>query len=64
MKDHLPPVPLDNITVTITSIETSRPLDIFPNLVLCRVHTDQGIVGCGESYYLPEAIEAIIHEWA
>jgi galactonate dehydratase len=32
-------------------------------LVLCRVHTDIGLIGCGESYYIPEAVEAVIHDW-
>ena len=64
MKDHLPPVPLDDTAQKITAIETARPDDVFPHVLFCRIHTDQGIVGCGEGYYLPEAIEAVVHEWA
>ena len=63
MKNHLPPVPLDDVALKITAIETSCPVDIFPHALFCRIHTDQGIVGCGESYYLPAAIEAVIHDW-
>ena len=44
-------------------IETCRPKDLFPGLVLCRVHTDQGLIGCGESYYIPEAVQTVIHDW-
>ncbi len=35
----------------------------MPNLILVRVHTDEGLVGCGETYYTPHAIEALIHDW-
>lgn len=47
----------------ITSIETAIPANIMPNLVLVRVHTDDGLVGCGETYYTPQAIESLIHDW-
>ncbi len=47
----------------ITAIETVIPADIMPNLLLVRVHTDAGWVGCGETYYTPHAIEALIHDW-
>lgn len=47
----------------ITAIETTIPADIMPNLILVRVHTDDGQVGCGETYYTPHAIEALIHDW-
>ena len=63
MKNHLPPTPLHDTALTITAIETARSIDIFPGLLFCRVHTDQGIIGCGESYYIPEALEGVIHEW-
>ena len=46
----------------ITRIETCRNIS-NEGLLLCRIHTDEGIVGCGESYYLPGAVAAIIHEW-
>ena len=47
---------------TITKIETAIPAGIMPNLVLVRISTDEGQVGCGETYYTPHAIEALIHE--
>ena len=47
----------------ITSIETSIPSGIMPNLLLVRIHTDDGLVGCGETYYTPHAIASLIHDW-
>lgn len=47
----------------IVAIETAVPAAIMPNLILVRIHTDQGIIGCGETYYTPHAIEALIHDW-
>ena len=61
--NYLPPVPVPDAALRITRIETCLPKDLFPGLVLCRIHTDQGLVGCGESYYIPEAVEAVIHDW-
>ena len=47
----------------ITAIETSVPSTIMPNLILVRIHTDDGLIGCGETYYTPQAIEALVHDW-
>ncbi|MEY3204443.1 MAG: D-galactonate dehydratase [Planctomycetota bacterium] len=47
----------------ITAIETAIPRGIMSNLLLVRVHTDDGLVGCGETYYTPHAIAALIHDW-
>ena len=47
----------------ITAIETTIPSVIMPNLILVRVHTEDGLVGCGETYYTPHAIQALIHDW-
>ncbi|MFM7290694.1 MAG: mandelate racemase/muconate lactonizing enzyme family protein [Planctomycetia bacterium] len=47
----------------ITAIETAIPAGIMPNLLLVRIHTDDGLVGCGETYYTPHAIAALIHDW-
>jgi len=47
----------------ITAIETAIPQGIMSNLLLVRVHTDDGLVGCGETYYTPHAIAALIHDW-
>ena len=47
----------------ITAIETTIPAEIMPNLILVRVHTEDGFIGCGETYYTPHAIEGLIHDW-
>ena len=47
----------------ITAIETILPSDIMPNLLLLRIHTDDGLVGHGETYYTPHAIASLIHDW-
>jgi galactonate dehydratase len=47
----------------ITAIETAIPADVMPNLVLVRIHTEDGLVGCGETYYTPHAIDSLIHDW-
>lgn len=47
----------------ITAIETAIPAEVMPNLVLLRIHTDEGLIGCGETYYTPHAIQSLIHDW-
>jgi galactonate dehydratase len=47
--------------VKITSLETIR-LEEFANLLWLRVHTDEGLVGLGETFFLPETVEAYVHE--
>jgi len=47
--------------VKITSIETSR-LAEFANLVWVRLHTDEGLVGLGETFMGAAAVEAYLHE--
>jgi L-alanine-DL-glutamate epimerase-like enolase superfamily enzyme len=47
----------------ITAIETAIPHGIMSNLLLLRVHTDDGLIGCGETYYTPHAVAALIHDW-
>ncbi|MGB6455791.1 MAG: mandelate racemase/muconate lactonizing enzyme family protein [Streptosporangiaceae bacterium] len=32
------------------------------NLIWVRLHTDEGLVGLGETFYGPRAVEAVIHE--
>ncbi|MBX3012222.1 MAG: mandelate racemase/muconate lactonizing enzyme family protein [Caldilineaceae bacterium] len=34
----------------------------LPNNLWVRIHTDTGLVGLGETYYIPAAISAIIHD--
>jgi L-alanine-DL-glutamate epimerase-like enolase superfamily enzyme len=45
----------------ITGIETIR-LGEFPNLLWLQIHTDQGLIGLGETFFGPRAVEAYIHE--
>jgi L-alanine-DL-glutamate epimerase-like enolase superfamily enzyme len=47
--------------VKITSLETIR-LAEFANLVWVRLHTDEGIVGLGETFMGAAAVEAYLHE--
>ncbi len=47
----------------ITAIETIR-LGEFPNLLWVQVHTDEGLIGLGETFFGPAAVEAYIHESA
>lgn len=44
----------------ITAVETIRP-PFQPNLCILRVETDEGLVGLGEAYYSPEAVEVYLH---
>jgi len=45
----------------ITQVETLR-YPPQPNILWVRLHTDTGLVGLGETYYLPGAVESVIHE--
>jgi L-alanine-DL-glutamate epimerase-like enolase superfamily enzyme len=53
----------------ITAIETLIPHDIMGGLMLLRLQTDAGtvggepVIGHGESYYVPHAVAATIHDW-
>jgi galactonate dehydratase len=44
----------------VTAVETVR-VEEFPNLLWVQLHTDQGLVGLGETFYGPGAAEAHIH---
>ncbi len=44
----------------ITAIETVRSGE-FPNILWAEVHTDDGLVGLGETFYGPASAEAHIH---
>jgi galactonate dehydratase len=46
--------------VKITRIDTLR-LDEFPSLVHVLVHTDEGLVGLGETFFFADAVEAHVH---
>ncbi len=47
----------------ITQLETIR-LGEFPNIIWVRLHTDEGLVGLGETFMGAAAVEAYLHEWA
>lgn len=53
----------------IVAVETLIPHDIMPGLLLLRLHTDAGeisgepVVGHGETYYIPHAVAATLHDW-
>jgi len=40
----------------ITALETLR-LAEFSNLLWVRLHTDEGLIGLGETFFGPEAVE-------
>lgn len=46
----------------ITQLETFR-LGEFPNLLWARLHTDEGLVGLGETSFGAAAVEAHFHEF-
>lgn len=46
----------------VTAIETIR-LEEYPNLLWVHVHTDEGLVGLGESFYGAASAEAHIHDF-
>ena len=45
----------------VTAVETIR-LDEFPNICWLHVHTDEGLVGLGETFSGAKAVEAYVHE--
>jgi galactonate dehydratase len=49
--------------VQITAVETIV-VDEFPNLCYVRVHTDEDVVGLGETFFAAQAVSAWVHEVA
>ena len=47
----------------ISKIETLRWPE-HPNTLWVHVHTTDGLIGLGETYYIPGAVEAVIHDFA
>jgi galactonate dehydratase len=45
----------------ISALETIR-LGEFPNLLWLHIHTDEGLIGLGETFFGARAVEAQIHE--
>jgi galactonate dehydratase len=50
-----------NDTVKISGIETIRAAE-HPNCLWVQVHTDEGVIGLGETFFGARAVEAYIHE--
>lgn len=46
----------------ITTVETIR-LKEHPHLLWVQIHTDDGLVGLGETFYTPSVVAAAIHDW-
>jgi len=49
--------------VQVVQVETLR-LGEFPNILFVLVHTDEGLVGLGETFFGARAVEAYVHETA
>jgi L-alanine-DL-glutamate epimerase-like enolase superfamily enzyme len=49
--------------VKITQVETIRTTEL-PNILWVRLHTDEGLVGLGETFFVVETVETYIHEYA
>ena len=49
--------------VKITKIETIH-LGDYPHLLFVAVHTDEGLVGYGDTFYMTDAVRGYIHEFA
>lgn len=47
----------------IKRIETIRSA-AHPNILWLQLHTDDGLAGLGETFYIPGAVEAVIHDFA
>jgi galactonate dehydratase len=46
----------------ITALETLRTAEL-PNILWVHVHTDEGLVGLGETFFGAETVEAYLHEY-
>lgn len=55
--------PTSMTAMKLTSIETIRSPD-FPNLLWVHLRTSSGLLGLGETYYIPAAVESVIHDFA
>ncbi len=57
----MPPAVPTPPRLKVTALETIQ-LGEFPNLLWVRVHTDQGLVGLGETFFGAQAVAAYVHE--
>ncbi|MGZ0189640.1 MAG: mandelate racemase/muconate lactonizing enzyme family protein [Alphaproteobacteria bacterium] len=46
----------------ITKLETIR-IEERPNLLWVQVHTDEGLIGLGETFFMAKTVEAYVHEF-
>jgi len=61
-RSYLPATP-HPAPLKIISIETSIPHAIMPGVGFVRIQTEDGRVGFGETYYAPDAVASLIHDW-
>src|SRR5207244_9407783 len=47
----------------ITKIETIHLTD-FPHILFVGVHTDEGLIGWSDTFYMPDALRGYIHQFA
>ncbi len=47
----------------VIQVDTLR-LAEFPNILFVLIHTDEGLVGLGETFFGAQAVEAYVHETA
>jgi galactonate dehydratase len=52
---------IGDTAMKISAFETIR-LGEFPNVLWLQIHTDEALVGLGETFFGPRAVEAHIHE--
>jgi galactonate dehydratase len=45
----------------VTKVETIRHTRL-PNLLWVQLHSEDGLIGLGETFYLPAAVESVIHD--
>ena len=45
----------------ITALETIRA-NFHDNLIWLHIETDDGLIGLGETFYAPSAVEAYLHD--
>ena len=59
----LPPLAVTGVGARLERIETLR-LASQPNLLWVEVADEDGVTGLGETYYIPSAVEAVLHDMA
>jgi galactonate dehydratase len=48
-------------SMRITALETIRA-NFHDNLIWLHIETDDGLIGLGETFYVPSAVEAYLHD--